>query len=89
VIGDGHIYGMPRGRLSAVHRKALRGGESFQVLRVVALKAGDKTNTHLGGQERIFAVSFLAPALARVANDIDVRRPEGEAVEPAAVAFRA
>ena len=38
------------------------------------------------GQERVFAVGFLAAAPARVAEDVDVRRPEGQAEMFAAVA---
>ena len=41
---------------------------------------------HAAGEERIFAVSFLAAAPARVAEDVDVGRPEVEALEDVAMA---
>ena len=37
------------------------------------------------GEERIFAVGFLAAAPARIAKDVDVGRPEIEALEDLAV----
>src|SRR5205814_4722923 len=36
-------------------------------------------------EERIFAVSFLAAAPARIAKDVDVGRPKGEAVVAAGI----
>src|SRR5208282_6898363 len=38
-----------------------------------------------GGEERVLAVGFLAAAPARVTEDVDVRRPEREAVITRAV----
>ena len=38
-------------------------------------------------RKRIFAVGFLAAAPAGIAKDVDVRRPEGESVKDAVVAF--
>ena len=37
-------------------------------------------------QERVFAVGLLAAAPARVAEDVDVRRPERQATKDAALA---
>ena len=35
-----------------------------------------KATAHLAGQERIFAIGLLAAAPARIAEDVDVGRPE-------------
>ena len=40
-----------------------------------------KATRHAAGEERIFAVGFLPAAPARIAKDVDVGRPEGEAEE--------
>ena len=42
---------------------------------IVALHAGDKGDAHMRGQERVLAIGLLAPAPARIAIDVDVRRP--------------
>ena len=62
-----------------MHRKMLGGGDDFQVMRIVALHALDESHCHAGGKERVLAVSLLAAAPARIAKDVDVGRPEGEA----------
>ncbi len=50
----------------------------FQVFVVIALDAVDEVDGHAARQERVFAIGFLTPAPARVAEDVDVRRPEGQ-----------
>ncbi len=39
-----------------------------------------KSYAEVGGEEGIFAVGLLAAAPARIAEDVDVRRPDGETV---------
>ena len=76
------------GRLgAAVYGIVLRGGDQLQVFGIVALYAGDKRHAHAAGEKRIFTVGLLAAAPARVAKDIDVRSPEGEAEEHLMVVF--
>ncbi len=71
----------------AVHREVLAGGDGAQMFEVLALHAGHKGDSQAAGQERIFAVGLLAPPPARVTKDVDVGRPEREAVEDAVIAF--
>jgi len=52
---------------------------------VVALEPGDERYTETAGEKGIFAVSFLAASPARIAEDVDVGRPEGETVIAASV----
>ena len=55
------------------------GGDHLEVMRIVALHALDERHRHAAGEERIFAVGLLAAAPARIAKDVDVGRPEGQA----------
>jgi len=65
---------------AAVNGVMFGSGNRFEVARVVTLKAGDETGTKTSGEERIFAVGFLAASPTRIAEDVDVRRPEGQTV---------
>ena len=56
-------------------------GDDAVIMRIVALHAGDKGHAHARGQERIFAVGLLAAAPAGIAKDVDVRRPEIQALQ--------
>ena len=69
-----------RGFGSAVDGVVLGGGDGAEVFRVVALDALDEGGAEAGGEEGIFAVGFLAAAPAGIAKDVDVGRPDGEAV---------
>ena len=70
-----------------VHGEVLAGGDGAQVVQVVALHAVNEGHAQPAGEERIFAVGLLAAAPAGIAKDVDVGRPEGEAVKDAVVAF--
>ena len=59
-----------------MHRKVLGSRDHAVVARIVALHALHKGHAHARGQERIFAVSLLPAAPARIAEDVHVRRPE-------------
>ena len=48
---------------------------------------GHESDAHAAGQEGIFAIGLLAAAPAGIAKDVDVWRPEGEAIEDAVIAF--
>ncbi len=72
---------------TAVDRVVLGGGGRVQVLAVARLQPADEGDTELAGEERILAVGLLAAAPARIAEDVDVRREEGQAQEqPTALA---
>src|SRR6202012_3525283 len=81
------VEGVAFGLRAAVDREVFAGGDRFGVLGVIALHAGDEGYAHAAGEVRVFAVGLLAAAPAWVAEDIDIRRPEGEAVEDTVVAF--
>jgi hypothetical protein len=70
-----------------VHGEVLACGYGAQVVGIVALYAVDEGNSQSGGQERVFAVGFLAAAPAGIAKDVDVGRPEGESIEDSVVAL--
>ena len=72
---------------SAVHGEVLAGGHGAKMIEVVALHAADKGDAQPAGEERIFAVGLLAAAPARIAEDVDVGRPEGQAIEDAVIAL--
>src|SRR5436305_13434524 len=46
---------------------------------VIALDAPDELRRENSGEERIFAVGLLTASPTRIAEDVDVRRPEGQA----------
>ena len=66
---------------AAVHGVVLGRGDHVQPLRMIALHALDVGHADPRGQERILAIGFLAAPPARVAEDVEVRRP---GVEPGA-----
>ena len=54
--------------------------------RIGALQATHHAHAHTAGKEGVFAISFLSPAPARVAENVDVRSPESKpliALQPA------
>ena len=62
-------------------------GHGAQVVQIAALNAGNKSHAHLAGEKRVLAVGLLASAPAGIAEDVNVGRPERQAVEDAMVAF--
>ena len=69
---------------TAVHGEVLGTGVEFVIRAFVglsgfgALQSVHDSRAHLGGKERVFAVSFLAASPPWVAEDVDVGRPEGK-----------
>src|SRR6266699_3334388 len=57
----------------------LGGCNRFQILGIVALQPGDESYANATCEKRIFSVSFLSASPARIAKDVDVGRPEGQA----------
>lgn len=71
---------MAEGFGATVNGVVFGSGNGFEVARVVALKAGDESDAKTSGEERIFAIGFLAASPTRIAEDVDVGGPEGETV---------
>ena len=72
VEGDGNIEAMAKSFGAAVNGVMLGSRNSFEIVRIIALKAGDEGYAEASGEERIFAVSFLAASPTRITEDIDV-----------------
>src|SRR2546430_3085171 len=64
----------------------LRGRDHAIVLGIIALKSGDKRNSHSSGKKRILPVGFLPASPARIAEDIDVGGPEIQSLHDVAPA---
>ncbi len=85
VLAHSHVGHVPCGFRPAVYGKVLGGRDDAVVVRIVALHAGDEGNAHPRGQERVFAISLLAAAPTRIAEDVDVGRPEVQPFKDVAV----
>ena len=66
---------MPQWLRAAVHGIVLGRGNHLQIVRIVALHSGHKCNAHAAGEIRVLTIGLLSPAPARIAKDVDVRRP--------------
>src|ERR1700736_1450170 len=75
-----YIEVMSLGLGTAVHGVMLGRSADFHVPRIIALHSGNEGHSHAGGEVRILTVGFLAAAPARVAKDVDVGRPEVQAL---------
>jgi len=82
---DGYVEAMAECFGPTVNGIVFRSGNGLEVMRVLALKSGDKSDAESSGEEGIFAVGFLAASPARITKDVDVRGPEGETVVAASV----
>ena len=71
----------------AMHRVVLRSRDNAKKSWILPLHTGDKGDAHATRQERIFAVGLLPASPARIAEDVDVGRPEGQAEEHLMIAF--
>ena len=69
---------------AAVDGVMLGRGHHFEVLGVVALQTADEGHPHAAGEIGILAVSLHTPSPARVAEQVDVGRPEGQPLIEAA-----
>src|SRR5437667_12883761 len=58
----------------------LRRSDHFEVFWIASLQAFDEFDSEPCGQIRIFAIGFLAAAPTRIAKDVNVRAPEGQAL---------
>ena len=82
-----HIGKVARRLRPAVYGIVLRGRNGQVILWIVALQSGHVGNAHAAGQERVFAVGLLTAAPARIAKDVQIRRPEIEASHDAGVSL--
>ena len=63
-----------------MNSKMLGSGDRLEIFRIGTLQAADKCRSYLAGKEGIFPVGLLAPAPSWVAIDIDIGRPERQAI---------
>src|ERR1700683_2208559 len=61
--------------------------DCLEVIGIGALQAADEGGSDLSSEEWVFTVGLLTAAPSRVAIDIDIGRPEGEAVEDGMIAL--
>ena len=94
-IGFGHIlragHGVelvPDGFGAGMDGEMFAAGGDFQVF-PVALESFDEPDAEPGGQIGILAVGLVAPAPSRVAEDVDIRTPDGQPLIDIAVAVGA
>ena len=74
---------------TGVHGEVLGAGRGLHVaLFVLLLKRFDELRAELAGQIGILAIRLVAAAPARIAKDVDIGRPEGQALVDVAVAAR-
>ncbi len=71
-----YIDRVPRRLRPAVHRKMLRRRDDPEILRIIPLQSRYECHPHASGKKWILSVRFLAAAPARIAEDVDIRRPE-------------
>ena len=63
--------------------------EAIDLRAGTALQTRDDGIAHLAGEERVFAVGLLATSPARVAEDVDIRCPDGQSAVALDEAFAA
>lgn len=87
MLADVHIGKVARWFRPAVYGVVFRCRNGEVVFRVIALQSGDVSNSHPACEERNFAVRLLSTTPARVAEDIEIGRPEIQATHNAGVSF--
>ena len=78
LLADCGIEAEPVLLRAGVDGEVLRRGDGLQMLRIASLHTAHVSAAEFAGQKRAFAVGLLPPAPARVAEDVDVRRPVGQ-----------
>ena len=66
-------------------RHMLDGRDDLGMLQVRALQAAHEGDADAAGEERVLTIGLLAPAPARIAEDVDVGRPDGQPLVQAAI----
>ena len=64
-----------------MYRKMLCTGNCKVVFWVVALEAAYKFYSKRAGEKRIFTVRLLPPSPPRISENVDIRRPDSQALE--------
>ena len=72
------VVGVAQGLRSAMHGVVLRAGVGLIVFGIVALHAEHGLQAQDAGEVRVLAAGLLAAAPAGIAENVDVRAPEGE-----------
>ncbi len=72
---------------AAMHGEMLTCRHGAQMIQIRALNSADEGDAEAASQERVFSIGFLSAAPTRIAEDVDVWRPESEAVKDAMIAF--
>ena len=78
---------MPFGLRPTVNSVVLGCRDDLEVSRIVALKPFHESHAHPSSEVGIFTVGFLSPPPARVSEDVNVGRPEGQPCVYAPVAL--
>src|SRR5215469_5933777 len=86
VPGDINVHGVPLRFGPAMYRVVFRCRDHAVILRIVSLQPGHKRHAHAPGEKWILTVCLLSTPPARIAEDVDVRRPEIEALPDVATA---
>src|SRR5881394_2716613 len=71
---------MALGLRSAVNGEVFYRRDGLEVFRVIALQTANELHGKPSREKRILAVGLLPSAPARVAKEIDVRRPERQSL---------
>ena len=80
------IETMPVPFRAAVDRVMFCASHRQHVVGIVTLNAFDEFDANLAREKGVFTVSLLAASPARIAEDVDVRRPESQAGPPFGIA---
>src|SRR6266702_3769673 len=82
---DFGIEGVPFGLGTAMYSEVLRGCDDLQVAAVRSLQASNKGGTELTGQKWVLAIRLLPASPPGITVDVDIWRPEGEAIVDGAI----
>src|SRR5512136_2086549 len=81
VFGNDGVEGVTLFFRTGVDRIMLGASRHFKIPGMVPLEAFDKLCGHFASKEWVLAPGFLSAPPARVAENVDIRRPEGQSLE--------
>ena len=70
-----------------MNSKMLGSGDRLEIFRIGTLQAADKCRSYLAGKEGIFSVGLLSATPSWITIDIDIGRPERQAVVDGVIVF--
>jgi len=85
-LADDGVEAVTLGLRAAVDSEMFHGGNRLQILRIIALQPMDELHRQPAGEQWIFAVRLLSAPPTRIAKEVDVRRPDREALVPLSAA---